>query len=140
MKLETMRLDHVGFLVRDTEKTAKALLPLFSTIIEMRRAHSTQGVYISYLALPNKTSTIELVEPFPTNARLMEWLARENKASIPYHICLAVDEFDEGYRCMRKQGWLVLTKPFETFNPDIAACHLYRPEVGIIEITGARKR
>jgi methylmalonyl-CoA/ethylmalonyl-CoA epimerase len=140
MTLGRVRFDHVGFLVRDTGKTANALLPLFSTVIEMRRAHPTQGVYISYLALPNETSTIELVEPFPTNTRLLEWLRRENKASIPYHICLDVGDFDEGYRNMKQQGWVVLTKPFETFTSGMAACHMYKPDAGIVEITGARPR
>ena len=133
------RFDHIGMLVRDTGRTMAALRLIFPMVKRDRREHLAQDVYVTYLATQDGSVVVELVEPMQENAGLIGWLNRENKACIPYHICIEVDDFDLAYREMKRQGWVPLTKPFETLDGGHLASHLFRPEAGIVEITGAAK-
>jgi methylmalonyl-CoA/ethylmalonyl-CoA epimerase len=131
-----MRFDHVGLLVKNTDKTLAALEPFFPSVNVRRRDHPTQDAFITYMTTADGHVMMELVEPTPGNKRLNDWLARENKAAIFYHICMAVADFGAKAAEMKKKGWLALTSPFETFDSGIYASHFYKPEVGIVEITG----
>lgn len=131
-----MQFDHLAYLVRSTVKTVEAFRPFFPDVRILRQAHEQQAAYISYLATHDGAMTIELVEPFSRNERLLQWLDREKKDCIPYHICVAVDDIDAEHQRLRQLGWLTLTRPFETLTPGVKASHLFRPEGGIVEITG----
>lgn len=131
-----MRFDHVGYLVRNTAASMAVLQPFFPRVRMPTCEHPGQGVLVTYLETADGAVTLELVEPTEANPRLRSWLDRENKPCVPYHICVLVDDFDATVADLRRQGWMSLTRPFETLEPGVFASHLYRPEAGIVEIAG----
>jgi len=130
--------DHLAYLVRDTARSVEALRPFFSEVTLLRKAHKLQGAYITYMSTADRRITIELVEPFANNKLLAGRLDRERQECVPYHICLAVDDFEAEYNRLRQDGWLTLTRPFENFTAGTQAAHLYNPAAGIVEIMGKR--
>ena len=131
-----MTFHHVGYLVRDTARSADALRHFFPEITLQRKAHELQGAHITYLVSADGNMTLELVEPFDTNTLLAGKLDRQKQECLPYHICLHVDDFDVEYDRLRRHGWLALTRPFESFTFGTQAAHLYKPAAGIVEIMG----
>jgi methylmalonyl-CoA/ethylmalonyl-CoA epimerase len=128
--------DHLAYLVRDTAQSVNALKPFFPAVTLLKKAHEQQGAYITYMSTADGNMTIELVQPFENNKLLSGRLDRANQDCLPYHICLAVDDFDAHYQRMRQDGWLAITRPFEGLGFSKAA-HLYKPAAGIVEIVAA---
>jgi hypothetical protein len=132
------KFDHLAFLARDTAQSVEAFRPFFPEVTLLRQAHKFQGAYITYMSTTDRRITIELVEPFENNRLLANRLDREKSRCLPYHIGLAVNDFEADYHRLRQQGWLTLTRPFEGFNSGTQAAHLYKPAAGIVEIVGSK--
>jgi len=133
-----MTFDHLAYLVRDTARSVEALRPFFPEVTLLRKAHELQGAYITYMCTADRRITIELVEPFENNKLLAGRLDRGKQQCVPYHICVMVDDFETEYNRMRQDGWITLTRPFESFTVATQASHLYKPAAGIVEIMGRR--
>jgi methylmalonyl-CoA/ethylmalonyl-CoA epimerase len=136
----SVTFDHLAYLVRDTTRSVNALKPFFPAVTLLKRAHEQQGAYITYMSTADGNMTIELVEPFENNKLLSGRLDQAKQDCLPYHICLAVDDFDAHYQCMRQDGWLAITRPFEGIGFAAKAAHLYKPAAGIVEIMAATGR
>jgi hypothetical protein len=135
-----MQLDHIAYLVRDTDSALSALAP-FSPEIEIdRRPLDSQKAFITLLSTANSAQKIELVEPFSDNFAMQGRLDREGADSVLYHVGYNVEDFDASFRNMRGNGWLPLTMPFEGFNPGCRASHLYNPQFGMVEIAEVTPR
>jgi methylmalonyl-CoA/ethylmalonyl-CoA epimerase len=134
----SVTFDHLAYLARDTAQSVEAFRPFFPEITLLRQAHKAQGAYITYLSTADGRITIELVEPFQHNKLLADRLDREKSQCLPYHIALAVNDFQTAYNRMRRHGWLTLTRPFEGFSSVQRAAHLYKSAAGIVEIVGNR--
>jgi methylmalonyl-CoA/ethylmalonyl-CoA epimerase len=136
----SMTFHHLGYLVRDTARSANALRDFFPAVTLLRKPHELQGAHITYMATADGNTRLELVEPFENNKLLAGKLDRQKRECLPYHICLQVDDFDTEYNRLRQHGWLALSRPFESFTFDTQAAHLYKPAAGIVEIMGRSTR
>jgi methylmalonyl-CoA/ethylmalonyl-CoA epimerase len=130
----------LAYLVKDTARSVHAFKEFFPDVTLLKKAHEQQGAYITYMSTTDGRMTIELVEPFENNKLLSGRLERAKQECLPYHICLAVDDFDAQYRRMRQDGWLTLTRPFEGLGWPEKAAHLYKRHAGIVEIVPAGER
>jgi hypothetical protein len=133
----SVTFDHLAYLARETAQSVEAFRPFFPEITLLRRAHQAQGAFITYMSTADGQVTIELVEPFDNNQLLANRLDREKSQCLPYHIALAVKDFQTEYDRMRQHGWLTLTRPFEGVSSVQRAAHLYKPAAGIVEIVGS---
>ncbi|QWA13221.1 VOC family protein [Sodalis ligni] len=129
-----MRFDHTGYVVSDSDATAAAVKPFFPVIVKYKELIAAQKVFISLLATAEGSNQIELVEPLHSNITIRNMLLKSGKSFVPYHICFVVNDFDEQYKLMKAAGWIVLTRPFNAFNSNHRASHLYHHDAGIIEI------
>lgn len=129
-----MELDHVAYLVRDTDASIAALARFCNQVTMYREPLANQKAFITYLASDDGSQKIELVEPFPENTLMHKRLGRKGEDSVLYHICYNVTDFDGVYRDLRSSGWLPVSKPFEGLNPGCRASHLLHPSFGIVEI------
>ena len=132
-----MKLDHIGYLVKDSNRSLSSLKEFFPTVLQERKLQLNQDVYVTYLKSSDSQVTLELVEPADGNTKLKEWLARDGRVAFPYHLCFFVEDFAAKRQAMRRDGWMSLTKPFSTFDPGLVASHMFKPDAGIIEILGA---
>lgn len=129
-----LRIDHVAYLVRDTDRTLAALGFLGAEIVVHRRPLASQGAYITFVASSRGAPRIELVEPFEGNSTMLRRLDREGATSLIYHVGYFAADFDIRYATMRAAGWLPLTLPFEGMMRGCRASHLFHPDLGIVEI------
>lgn len=132
--LQDIALDHIAYLVRNTDATISALSLLKFNITRYRTPLTSQQAYITMLEAPDGSQKIELVEPFADNSMMQKRLDRDSQDSVLYHICYNVIEFDEVFKGMRSEGWFPLTMPFEGLDPGRRASHLYHPSFGVVEI------
>jgi Glyoxalase/Bleomycin resistance protein/Dioxygenase superfamily len=129
-----MHLDHVAYLVRDTQKTLAAMGVLTPAVLMDRVPLDSQQAFITMVQTTADGPLTELVEPFADNRVMQQRLAREGSDSVLYHMGYRVAAFDAQFRAMRGAGWLPLTQPFEGMVPGCRASHLYHPSFGIVEI------
>lgn len=132
-----LRIDHIAYLVRDTDRTLAALGFLRSDVPLHREPLSIQAAFISFVEPGGGAPRIELVEPFEDNRAMHRRLDREGMDSILYHVGYFAVDFDLRYAAMRAEGWMPLTLPFEGMMPGRRASHLLHPDLGIVEIMEA---
>lgn len=132
-----MHLDHIAYLVRDTQKTLSAMAALSPTVLIDRVPLNSQRAYITMVQTAATAPLTELVEPFADNTVMQRRLQREGTDSVLYHVGYRVAAFDAHFGDMRAKGWLPLTQPFEGMTPGARASHLYHPSFGIVEIMEA---
>jgi len=132
-----MQLDHIAYLVRDTDACLAAMAPLQPRVLLDRHPLPSQKAHITMVEVPGTSAKTELVEPFADNAVMLGRLQREGVDSLLYHSAYTVEDFDGQFRKMRRAGWLPLTQPFEGLTPGLRASHLYHPQLGIVELLEA---
>ncbi len=100
------RLNHVGVATPSIEESATLYRELFgATVITERRALPEQGVWVSFVTLPN--SEIELIEPYGEASPLHAYLARNPKGG-QHHLCFEVSDILAARDEMRARGAAVL--------------------------------
>jgi methylmalonyl-CoA/ethylmalonyl-CoA epimerase len=129
-----MKIHHIGYLVSDTERTARAFAAMAPVRHVDRKPLDAQGVYISLLGTEAGGPYIELVEPYPSNTAMRRRLVSCIDGASPYHICYSVKDFDATLRSMLADGWLMVTRPFKGIDERLRASHLFKQAVGMVEI------
>ena len=100
------KLNHVGIATPSIEQSARLYRVLFgATAITERRALPEQGVWVSFVTLPN--AEIELIEPYGEASPLHAFLARNPKGG-QHHVCFEVDDILAARDEMRARGASVL--------------------------------
>ena len=100
------KLNHVGVATPSIEQSARLYRDLFgATAITVRRALPEQGVWVSFVSLPN--AEIELIEPYGEASPLHTFLARNPKGG-QHHVCFEVDDILAARDEMRARGASVL--------------------------------
>ena len=100
------RLNHVGVATPSIEDSAAMYRDLFgATVITPRRALPDQGVWVSFVSLPN--SEIELIEPYGEASPLHAFLAK-NPHGGQHHVCFEVVDILAARDALQAKGAAVL--------------------------------
>lgn len=124
-------IDHIGYAVRDIEKTAKLYIDGGWTMSEIFE-EEVQNTRIAFLYKPGMT-TIELVSPRQGESPVDNIL--KNQGVAPYHICYVVDDIMEAVEDLYEEGFRPLFMPVESVAMDNRQiCYLYHLDAGAIEL------
>lgn len=128
------KLDHIGYAVKDIQKTAKAYLnagfKLSETYVE--EIQNTRIAFLTKEGFP----TIELVSPLEGKSPVDGFL--EKIGVTPYHLCYEVDDIDVAVEDMCEEGFIPLFMPVESVAMEKRKiCYLYKRTVGYIEIVNS---
>jgi methylmalonyl-CoA/ethylmalonyl-CoA epimerase len=100
------KLNHVGVATPSIDESAKLYRDLFgATDITEKRALPEQGVWVSFVNLPN--AQIELIEPYGEASPIHAFLARNPKGG-QHHVCFEVADIIAARDAMRARGAAVL--------------------------------
>ena len=100
------KLNHVGVATPSIDQSARLYRDLFgATTITERRPLPDQGVWVSFVTLPN--AEIELIEPYGEASPLHAFLARNPKGG-QHHVCFEVADILAARDAMRARGASVL--------------------------------
>lgn len=123
-------ISHIGYAVKDIEKTAKLYLEggwTMSPIYE----EEVQNTRIAFLNKPDMI-TIELVSPRNGESPIDNIL--KNQGVAPYHICYVVENIMQTMEDLYEDGFKPLFFPVESIAKNKKICYLYHTDVGAIEI------
>jgi methylmalonyl-CoA/ethylmalonyl-CoA epimerase len=100
------RLNHVGVATPSIDESVKLYRDLFgATDITEKRALPEQGVWVSFVNLPN--AQIELIEPYGEASPIHAFLAKNPKGG-QHHVCFEVPDILAARDAMRAKGATVL--------------------------------
>jgi methylmalonyl-CoA/ethylmalonyl-CoA epimerase len=100
------KLNHVGVATPSIEASQQLYRDLFGAAdITDRRALPEQGVWVSFVNLPN--AQIELIEPYGESSPLDAFLAR-NPEGGQHHVCFEVDDILAARDELKAKGARVL--------------------------------
>ena len=130
-----IKLHHIAYATRDTDKSINALSHIYSTVECYRIYEQSQNVYFSYISNDSLDHKIELIEP-ASGPNPVEKYLRDQNAQL-YHICYSVNNFKKGYEFFRKNGYIPVSQPFKpSFLSNVIVCHFFSNYDGILEIMG----
>ena len=129
-----MRVHHVGYAVKDIEKSMAAFERLG---YECGKVVEDDIRQVKIVFLQNGSERVELVAP-NGDADPVAGVLKKNGA-MPYHICYEVDDLEDAIADLKAQrGWM-LTKAPEV-APAIGGkrvAFMYQKDVGILELVEA---
>lgn len=100
------RLNHVGVATPSIDEAVKLYRDVMGvTDITEKRAIPEQGVWVSFVNLPN--SQIELIEPYGEDSPINGFLAKNPKGG-QHHVCFEVDDIIVARDEMRAKGATIL--------------------------------
>ena len=129
--LKNFKFHHIGVAVKDIEATA--------SVYEQggyKRSGSVfdpiQNVNICWLTKEGMP-TVELLAPVDEKSPVNKTLEKVGVA--PYHCCYAVDNLEEAIVELRKQRYVIVSKPAEAVAfKGSRVCFLFNKNVGLIEL------
>ena len=129
-----MTFHHIGVAVFDIDATAtlyeqngyKRSVTIFDPI---------QNVNVCWLTKID-APIVELLAPVDEGSPVNNILKKSGVS--PYHCCYVVDKLDDMVLELRKQGYIVVSKPAEAiaFN-NSRVCFLYNKNIGLMELVEA---
>lgn len=129
--LESFRLHHIGIAVKSIEKTAGLYVDAgyaqTDTVYD-----PVQNVDVCFLT-KDGMPTLELVAPKDETSPVFNTLQKMGVS--PYHFCYVVDCLEDAVAELRKQKYVLLSKPVNAVafcNGRI--CFLFHKDVGLIEL------
>ena len=129
-------MDHIGYAVKDIEKSAALYVAAGWTLSKIYEEH-VQHTKIAFLTKPGMT-TIELVSPLEGESPVDNILRMQGVS--PYHICYVVEDIMQAVEDLYEEGFKPLFMPVESVamnNRKI--CYLYHLDVGYIELVERMK-
>lgn len=129
--LDFLKFHHIGVAVKDIDATASVYerggYHRSSTIFD-----PIQNVNICWLT-KDSTPTVELLAPVDENSPVNKTL--EKVGVSPYHCCYIVENLDEAVAALRKQRYVMVSKPEEAVAfKGSRVCFLFNKSVGLIEL------
>ena len=133
-----LKVDHIGYLVKDLDRAAAAFAELgFVPVTDVIRddmpdsAGAARNVLLRFLE--NAGTVVELVAPLGEDSHVYERLRTCGEG--PYHICYAVEDLAAQMEKMRAQKWMILRRP----SPAVAfggapVAFLVKKGAGIVEL------
>ena len=132
--LESMKFHHIGVAVNDIDDTAEMYVN--AGYVKSEKVYDPiQNVSICWLTQEG-APIVELLAPVDETSPVCKTL--EKNGVTPYHCCYVVDNIDETVKELRKQRYILTSKP----EPAVAfcgsrVCFLYNKNVGLIELVEA---
>ena len=132
--LESMKFHHIGVAVNDIDDTAEMYVN--AGYVKSEEVYDPiQNVSICWLTKEG-APIVELLAPVDETSPVCKTL--EKNGVTPYHCCYVVDNIDETVKELRKQRYILTSKP----EPAVAfcgsrVCFLYNKNVGLIELVEA---
>lgn len=133
-----MKVDHIGYLVKDMDSAAAAFAELgFVPVTGVIRddvpdgAGACRNVLLRFME--NGGTVVELVAPLGENSDVAGRLRSCGEG--PYHICYAVEDLAASLEAMRAGKWRILRRP----SPAVAfggapVAFLVKKGAGIVEL------
>lgn len=133
--LNDLKLDHIAYAVRSTDKSIASFKFIYPNILVYKCIEKSQNVFITYLSNNNIDCKIELVESAEGLSSASKLLAHHDISM--YHICYEVEDLAKAIKSFKKNGFFMITKPYEsTVKQNFSACHFYNPFAGMVELMG----
>ena len=132
--LDSFKFHHIGVAVKDLDATAsiyeqggyKRSSSIFDPI---------QNVNICWLTKEG-IPTVELLAPVDEKSPVNKTL--EKVGVSPYHCCYVVDNLEDAWAELRKQKYIMVSKPTEAVAfCGSRVCFLFNKNVGLIELVEA---
>lgn len=132
--LESFRFHHIGFAVKDIDATAAIYedggYRMSDVIFD-----PIQDVDICWLTKEG-APIVELLAPVDENSPVNKIL--EKNGVTPYHCCYMVENIEEAVKELRKQRYVLTSKPAEAVAfRGSRVCFLFNKNVGLIELVEA---
>ena len=133
-----LKVDHIGYLVKDLDRAAAAFAELgFVPVTDVIRddisdsAGAARNVLLRFME--NAGTVVELVAPLGEDSHVYERLRTCGEG--PYHICYAVEDLAAQMEKMRAQKWMILRRP----SPAVAfggapVAFLVKKGAGMVEL------
>lgn len=132
-----LRINHVGYAVKDINKTAQYYLDAgwkMSEIFEEEVQH-TRIAFLSKDGFP----AIELVAPLKEGEPSPVDTILQKIGCSTYHICYDVDDIEQAVEDLFDEGFKPLFEPVPSVAMDgHEICYLYHLRVGLIEIVSTK--
>ncbi len=126
-----MKIDHVGYAVKDIATAKKAFEKLgFKATSE---THLDEGRQINLLFMENEGYVIELISPASPSAPVANLLAKVGNT--PYHLCYEVESLDDEMKRLLADGYMTLQAPLAA--PAMGGrrvTFLVHRDIGILEL------
>ena len=131
-----LEMDHIGYAVKDIEKSAALYVAVGWTLSEIYE-EKVQHTKIAFLTKPGMT-TIELVSPLEGDSPVDNILRTQGVS--PYHICYVVEDIMQAVEDLYEEGFKPLFLPVESVAMENRKiCYLYHLDVGYIELVESEK-
>lgn len=129
--MPTLKIHHIGYLVKKIEKAKKAFEALGYLVEQDTVRDEIRRVDICFLIKDGYR--VELVSPFSEDSVVAGLLKKYKNA--PYHICYEADDPEAAYRELTENGFAAIDTP--TPAPALGGCKvvfLTSPVIGMIEL------
>ena len=126
-----MKIDHIGYLVKNMEKSIEEFQKLGYSIEVASLYDSDRDVTICFMR--NDAYRIELVSPCSEKSVVYEQLKRVGNS--PYHICYRVTDIDYTLREFREKKYVIIKQPqaaIAFIGKKVA--FIYHKNVGMVEL------
>lgn len=132
-----LRINHIGYAVRDINKTAKYYLDAGWTLSDIYE-EEVQQTKIAFLTKEGFT-TIELVAPLKEGTPSPVDTILQRIGCSTYHICYDVDDIDEAVEDLYEEGFKPLFMPVESVAMEgHQICYMFHLDVGYIELVSTK--
>jgi len=132
--LDSFKFHHIGVAVKDIDATA----PIYEQCGYKRSTSifdPIQNVNICWLTKEGMP-TVELLAPVDETSPVNKTL--EKNGVTPYHTCYVVENIEEAVAQLRKQKYVMVSKPAEAVAfCGSRVCFLFNKNVGLIELVEA---
>jgi len=130
--LDNMRFHHIGIATKNAAETAKAYAQMGGGKISKVIYDPVQNVNISWLESETKP-LIEFLEPVDEKSPVNKIL--EKNGVTPYHLCFAVESLDEAIKELRREKFVLVSKPAPAPAIDMnRVAFLFHKDTGLIEL------
>lgn len=131
------QFDHIGYAVRDINKTAEYYTNVGWTLSEIFD-EEVQHTKIAFLRRPGFPD-IELVSPLREGEPSPLDNILQKIGCSTYHICYVVDDIEEAVEDLFDEGFKPLFEPVESVAMENRKiCYLFHLHVGLIEVVSAK--
>lgn len=133
-----MRIDHLGYLVKDMERTVSEFLEMGYQITKQIQDESRKVSLVFMENVASNGIVVELVQPTAPDSVVAKMLKRNGVS--PYHICYLASSLEDAIKKLKQRHWVVTvpTAPAPAFEGR-KVVFLYHNHGGLIELLEEEK-
>lgn len=127
-----MKLDHIGYLVKDISNSLETF-KLLNTIIKLSEIIKDDSQDVDLMFIKVDSAIIELVSPHSNNLRLISLLEKSGPGS--YHFCYQSENLDKDVNFLISNNFFLIQSPSKAKAFGMRRIvFLYNINVGLIEL------